>query len=183
MGTRDAAMDKSIDPKVAEALMYAWRARDVLGLPQETVDLIADRVTRCARGPVLPLPERAPEPDQLELRAVRAPRHGHGRQRAAASTTTGRQLARFVRRDHGSRGPGRLAEPRPGYRFHYLPHRPPTHPFNLDSAEYASETVHFILYYEQALRAGMAPLAPEHVGCCGPGSSTSSTATGPTAAI
>ena len=30
MGTRDAAMDKSIDPKVAEALMYAWRARDVL---------------------------------------------------------------------------------------------------------------------------------------------------------
>ena len=30
MGTREAAMDKSIDPKVAEALMYAWRARDVL---------------------------------------------------------------------------------------------------------------------------------------------------------
>ena len=35
MGTRDAAMDKSIDPKVAEALMYAWRAREVLRLPQE----------------------------------------------------------------------------------------------------------------------------------------------------
>ena len=34
MGTRDAAMDKSIDPKVAEALMYAWRARDVLRLPR-----------------------------------------------------------------------------------------------------------------------------------------------------
>ena len=33
MGTREAAMDKSIDPKVAEALMYAWRARDVLRLP------------------------------------------------------------------------------------------------------------------------------------------------------
>ena len=37
MSTTDAAMDKSIDPKVAEALMYAWRARDVLRLPQETV--------------------------------------------------------------------------------------------------------------------------------------------------
>ena len=49
----------------------------------------------------------------------------------------------------------------PGYRFHYLPHRPPTHPFNVDSAEYASETIHFILYYEQALAAGMAPIAPE----------------------
>ena len=34
LDTRDAAMDKSIDPKVAEALMYAWRARDVLRLPQ-----------------------------------------------------------------------------------------------------------------------------------------------------
>ena len=34
MGTREAAMDKSIDPKVAEALMYAWRARDVLRLPR-----------------------------------------------------------------------------------------------------------------------------------------------------
>ena len=45
MGTRDAAMDKSIDPKVAEALMYAWRARDALRLPQETVDLIADRIS------------------------------------------------------------------------------------------------------------------------------------------
>jgi hypothetical protein len=32
MGTTDANMDKSIDPKVAEALMYAWRARDVLRL-------------------------------------------------------------------------------------------------------------------------------------------------------
>ena len=56
MGTREAAMDKSIDPKVAEALMYAWRARDVLRLPQETVDLIADRVNRCARGPFFRFP-------------------------------------------------------------------------------------------------------------------------------
>ena len=50
----------------------------------------------------------------------------------------------------------------PGYRFHYLPHRPPTHPFNLDSAEYASETCHFVLFHEQAVRAGMPLLAPEH---------------------
>ena len=31
MNTTDAAMDKSIDPKVAEALMYAWRARERCG--------------------------------------------------------------------------------------------------------------------------------------------------------
>ena len=72
MGTREAAMDKSIDPKVAEALMYAWRARDVLRLPAR--DRRPDRRPSeplRARA-VLPLPERAPEPAQLELRAVRA---------------------------------------------------------------------------------------------------------------
>jgi hypothetical protein len=56
LGTRDAAMDKSIDPKVAEALMYAWRAREALRLPQETTDLIADRISRCARGPFFRFP-------------------------------------------------------------------------------------------------------------------------------
>ena len=57
MGTRDAAMDKSIDPKVAEALMYAWRARDVLRPPAaRRVDLIADRISRCARGPFFRFP-------------------------------------------------------------------------------------------------------------------------------
>jgi hypothetical protein len=56
MGTREASMDKSIDPKVAEALMYAWSARDALGLSQETVDLIKDRIGRCARGPFFRYP-------------------------------------------------------------------------------------------------------------------------------
>ena len=89
LGTRDAAMDKSIDPKVAEALMYAWRARDVLGLPQETVDLIARPDQPLRARPVLPLPERAPQPDQLELRALRAHRHGHRRHRAARERLPG----------------------------------------------------------------------------------------------
>src|SRR2546423_11779413 len=56
MNTVEAAMDKSIDPKVAEALAYAWRARDVLELQQETVDLIVDRISRCAHGPFFRFP-------------------------------------------------------------------------------------------------------------------------------
>ena len=71
-------------------------------------------------------------------------------------------MARFCDGIPRALTPGGSPNLGPGYRFHYLPHRAPTHPFNLDSAEYASETCHFILYHEQAVRAGMALLAPEH---------------------
>ena len=143
--------------------MYAWRARDVIGLPDGDRDLIADRVSRCARGRVLPLPERAPEPDQLELRAVRAPRDGHRRQRAARQRLprAGRALRDGIkqRRDAAAARPTSAR----ATASTTCPHRPPTHPFNLDSAEYASETFHFILL----LRAGPAgrhgAAAPEHV--------------------
>ena len=160
MGTREAAMDKSIDPKVAEALMYAWRARDVLRLPRETVDLIADRVSRCARGPFFRFPN-------VRLNQI----NWNCELYAHTATITGdaellvndyrAQVVRFCDGITRAALPGGSPNLGPGYRFHYLPHRPPTHPFNIDSAEYASETVHFILYYEQALAAGMAPIAPE----------------------
>ena len=128
MGTRDAAMDKSIDPKVAEALMYAWRARDVLRLPEETVDLIADRISRCARGPFFRFPNvrlnqinwncelyahLATVTGDNELLVQRLPRS-----RSSASATGITQAAI----------PGGSPNLGPGYRFHYLPHRPPTHP-------------------------------------------------------
>ena len=129
------------------------------GCRDETIALIADRISRCARGPFFRFPERAPEPDQLELRAVRAPRHRHRRHGAAANDYRA-QVARFCDGIPRALAPGGSPNLGPGYRFHYLPHRPPAHPFNLDSAEYASETCHFILYHEQALRAGMALLAP-----------------------
>ena len=162
MGTTDAAMDKSIDPKVAEALMYAWRARDVLRLPDETLGLIADRISRCAHGPFFRFPN-------VRLNQVNwnCELYSH------LATVTGdlellrndyrEQVERFCAGIKLAPGPGGSPNLGPGYRFHYLPNRPPTHPFNLDSSEYANETCHFILYYEQALRTGMQPLAPEHV--------------------
>ena len=154
--------------------MYAWRARDALRLPAR--DRRPDRRPHqpLRARPVLPLPERAPEPDQLELRAVRAPRHGH-RRHGAARERLPRAGGALLRRHHQrALVPGGSPNLGPGYRFHYLPHRPPTHPFNLDSAEYASETCHFILYYEQALRGrAWRRSRPSTCACCAPGSSTS----------
>jgi hypothetical protein len=162
LGTRDAAMDKSIDPKVAEALMYAWRARDVLQLPPETVALIADRINRCARGPFFRYPS-------VRLNQINwnCDLYAHN------ATVTGdtellrvdyrAQVERFgegIRRRLTPRGSPNLG---PGYRFHYLPGARPWHPYNLDSAEYASETCHFIIHYEAALRAGMQPVAPQYM--------------------
>ena len=161
MGTTDASMDKSIDPKVAEALAYAWRARDTLGLSQETTDLIVDRISRCARGPFFRFPS-------VRLNQI----NWHCEMYAHLATVTGdtelltndyrAQVERFA--NGITRAPqGGSPNLGPDYRFHYLPHRPPDHGLNLDSAEYANMTCHFLIWYEQALRAGMAPLADEQI--------------------
>jgi hypothetical protein len=160
--TTDAAMDKSIDPKVAEALMYAWKARDVLRLPQSTVDLIEDRITRCARGPFYRFPN-------VRLNQI----NWHSEMYAHLATVTGdtellrddyrRQMERFTDGITHALVPGGSPNLGPSYRFHYLPHKPPSHPLNLDSAEYASMTCHFLIWYEGALRAGMGPLAEKDV--------------------
>jgi hypothetical protein len=162
LGTRDAAMDKSIDPKVAEALMYAWRARDELDLGQETADLIADRISRCAHGSFFRFPN-------VRLNQI----NWNCELYAHLATVTGdtellrsdyrAQVERYCAGIKVPPSPGGSPNLGPGYRFHYLPNKPPTHPFNLDSSEYANETCHFILYYEQALRTGMAPLTPEQM--------------------
>jgi len=162
LGTLNAAMDKSIDPKVAEALTYAWQARDVLDLPQETVDLIADRIHRCARGPFFRYPS-------VRLNQI----NWNCDLYALNATVTGdtelllndyrAQVTRFcdgIRRPLVRNGSPNLG---PGYRFHYLPQAIPSHPYNLDSAEYANETCHFIIHYEQALRAGMVPISADHL--------------------
>jgi hypothetical protein len=162
MNTVAASMDKSIDPKVAEALMYAWKARQELGLPAETVALIEDRIRRCARGPFYRYPN-------VRLNQI----NWHSEMYAHLATVTGdtellvndyrEQMERFcagITRPLSRQGSPNLG---PGYRFHYLPHKPPDHPLNLDSAEYANMTCHFVLWYERALRAGMQPLADEQV--------------------
>jgi hypothetical protein len=160
MNTVEAAMDKSIDPKVAEALSYAWRARDVLELPQETRDLILDRISRCAQGPFYRFPA-------VRLNQI----NWHAEMYARFAEVTGdtqllvndyrAQVERFVAGITRPLVAGGSPNLGPGYRFHYLPQRPPDNRLNFDSAEYASMTCHFLLWYEQALRAGMVPLAED----------------------
>jgi hypothetical protein len=155
-------MDKSIDPKVAEALAWAWRARGELALPQETTVLIRDRVSRCARGPFFRYPS-------VRLNQI----NWNTEIYAHAATVAGdeellrsdyrEQVQRFIAGikrpwfEGGSTNLGR------GYQFHYLPDAAVDHRFNLDSAEYANITCQFIRHYEQALRAGLDPLPEENI--------------------
>jgi hypothetical protein len=162
MNTVEAAMDKSIDPKVAEALMYAWRARDIIRLPQETITLIEDRISRCTLGAFYRFPN-------VRLNQI----NWHCEMYAHFATVTGvedlfrldyrQQVERFVAGIAQPLTPGGSPNLGPGYRFHYLPHEPPGHGLNLDSAEYANMTCHFLIWYERALRAGMVPLSSEQL--------------------
>ena len=81
---KDSSQHLTVDPKVARALYYAWRARDELQLPAATVDRIVESVTAVANSPFFSLPQRPPQPDQLRRRAARV--HGeHDRRRDAAA--------------------------------------------------------------------------------------------------
>ena len=81
-------MDKAIDPKVAEGLTAAWRARAVLGLGPELERRIVGAVDAVARGPFFRYPYvRLNQINwNAELYAHAATLTGY--RRAAASTTT-----------------------------------------------------------------------------------------------
>jgi hypothetical protein len=148
-----ASQDKSIDPKVAEGLTAAWRAREVLQLPPETVERLTFCVDRVARDSFFRFPS-------VRLNQF----NWNAELYLAAATLTGdpellrrdyrRQLRHFIR---SKRNLG------PSYRFNYLPHFPADDPTNLDSAEYANITLHALSAYEPALALGMTPLPPDEV--------------------
>jgi hypothetical protein len=155
-------MDKAIDPKVAEGLHAAFLARDALGLPRETVARIADRVTRVAFSPFFRYPN-------VRLNQINWPAEMYAYEAVVSGTPEllvsdyGAQVRRFVA---GIRRPwiGSLATNlSPGYRFHYQINVPADARRNLDSAEYANMTLHFLAFYDEARAAGMAPLPAEDV--------------------
>ncbi len=160
-----AGMEKSVDPKVAEGLACAWRARDVLGIEAAEAQRMASLVQRCAHGAFFRYPN-------VRLNQI----NWNAEVFAHAATMTGDtsllrrdyylHMRRFVAgvhrpwlADHRARpcygGSTNLG---PGYRFNYLTTRPPGDAFNLDSAEYANITVHFLLWYARARAAGMPAL-------------------------
>ncbi|HSD79790.1 MAG TPA: hypothetical protein VLB47_03985, partial [Solirubrobacteraceae bacterium] len=152
-----AGMEKSVDPKVAEGLATAYRARDVIGLDAGDVAVMRDRVRRCAYDPFFRYP-------YVRLNQI----NWNSEMFAHLATMTGDTA--LLRRDYylhirrfcaGVRTPwvhGNAPNLQAGYRFGYLTTRPPSNRYNLDSAEYANITVHFLLWYERARRAGMPPL-------------------------
>ena len=153
-----ALQDKAIDPKVAEGLALAHRAADAIGLEQGARDTIVDYVDRCARGRFFRYPSvRLNQINwNCELYAMAAQLTGDPEllRRDYRSHVEGfcRYATRAQRRD----GTPNLG---PGWHFTYLPQYSSAHPVNLDSAEYANETIHFILFHAQARRAGAARLS------------------------
>ncbi len=149
-----SVMDKAIDPKVAEGLAAAWQARDAIGLPQATTDAIVSEIDSVAHGPFFRFPNvRLNQINwPLELAAYHAQVTGRGE---LLRDEYGLQLGRFLAEADRNLSPS--------YRFRYLPHRPPFVKTNLDSAEYANITLHFLAFYDDARRAGMPALPPEQV--------------------
>jgi hypothetical protein len=140
------------DAQVVDGLVYAWRAREALDLPESTVRLIVDRLHRAANGPFYRWPA-------LRLNQV----NWYGLMYEAAATVAGDrnllrrdlrlQLERFVSGigPHG-RAAGNLG---PGGRFHYLPDKPVNHPMNVDSAEYANIVMSVTRFLDHGREAGM----------------------------
>ena len=150
-------MDKAIDPKVAEGLTAAWRARAVLGARAGARGADRRRGRRGRARAVLPLPVRAAEPDQLERRALRVRGDADRQRRSCWSTTTGATCAASSPARAARSSAGWAHNLSPSYRFQYQTTSAGSRK-NVDSAEYANITLHFISWYEQALRAGMRPL-------------------------
>jgi hypothetical protein len=150
-------MDKSIDPKVAEGLQIAWRARDILGLDPETVRLIPQRVRAVAYTPFFryPLVRLNQINWNSELYAYDWMLTG--------DPTLLRQdyrehVRRFVRGIRHPLTPGGSTNLGPSYRFQYQVNQARDNIRNLDSAEYSNMTLHFLYWYPEALQAGMQPL-------------------------
>jgi hypothetical protein len=154
----DSPQHITVDPKVARALYYAWRARDELNLPPSTVDRIVQCVSSVAHSPFFRYPNV--RLNQINFAAEL---------QACAASMTGdtsllrrdyrHQLARFVNGATRSVRPWRIPNLGPSYSFHRNPFQRAGANQNIESAEYANIVLDVIYYYEQAKLAGMRPLS------------------------
>jgi len=155
------AMDKAIDPKVAEALALTWRARDVLALAPETAARIREAITSVAHGPFFRFPSvRLNQINwSAELYTYTAQVTGDAQ---LLRDDYGWHVRRFLAgvRSPWFPPPDTAANLSPSLRFHYKPDQMAGSGTNLDSSEYANITLHFIASYQAARAAGMAALSP-----------------------
>lgn len=153
----EAMMDKAVDPQVAQALVAAWRAGSILALEPATLQQIVLDVSGAARCSFFRYP--GIRLNQLNwncaLYALDAELTG------ATDLLRGdyrEQMLRFATFATRPAHPGGTANLGPGWHFSYLPNHDPSSMANLDSAEYANETLNCVRHYAAALAAGMAPL-------------------------
>jgi hypothetical protein len=147
----------SLEPKVAEALAWAWRARAALGLSPAAVQRIVSAVVACATSPAWRYPRRLL--NQINWNAEMY---------ATAATVSGLPylLVHDYRRQLGDFAAGitrpmagyRSANLGTGYEFHYRIDHLDRSRSNLDTPEYANIVVEALSYYDRALALGMTPL-------------------------
>ena len=158
---RDSSMHLSVDPKVARALYYAWRAREQLQLPPATVDRMVACVRSVANSPFFRYPNI--RLNQINFAAEI--------QACAVSMTDDPtllrrdyrlQLTRFLRGAKRAVRPWRIPNLGPSYNFHRNPFQRAGVGQNIESAEYASIVLDVLYYYEQARARGMKPISVAH---------------------
>ena len=152
----------SLEPKVADALAWAWRARAQLGLSAEATQRIVDTVSACAYSAAWRWPRRLL--NQISWNAEMY---------AAAATVSGRSdLLTGDYRNQLSDFAGGIARPMAGmksanlgagYQFHYRPDHLDRASSNFDTPEYANIDAHALSHYDRAIALGMAPLPAESV--------------------
>jgi hypothetical protein len=154
----DSSQHLTVDPKVARALYYAWRARDELQLPAATVDRIVDLVRAVANSPFFRYPN-------IRLNQINFAAELH----ACSASMTGdatllrrdyrRQLGRFLDGARRRVAPWHIPNLGPSYSFHRNPFQRAGANQNIESNEYANIVLDVIYYYEQAKREGMTSLS------------------------
>ena len=154
-------MDKSIDPKVAEGLQIAYRARQQLDLPAEDADRIKTEIHQVAFTEFFRYPK-------VRLNQINWHAELYAYDWLVNDDPT---LLRNDYRQHvhaftqGFKRPqiaGGTTNVGPSYRFIYQSNTDPQYSRNIDSAEYANMTLHFVYWYDLARQnAGMAPLSGE----------------------
>ena len=117
---RESSQHLTVDPKVARALYYAWRARDELQLPAATVNRIVETVTAVARSPFFRYPN-------VRLNQINFAAELH----ACMASMTGdatllrrdyrRQLGRFLDGARRRVAPWHIPNLGPSYSFHRNP--------------------------------------------------------------
>jgi hypothetical protein len=147
----------AVDPEITEGLVFAWRAREALALPAETVAEIERLVAGIASGRFYRYPSVRLNQFNwcCEMYAYAA--------EVAGRTDLLRhdyrqQLTRFLRGCRTKVAPWAIPNLSGSYSFHRNPLQPVGDAENIESTEYANIVLGAISRYSAAREAGMAPL-------------------------